>query len=280
MITVFSSFGHDIFGAAASIMLNTQVEVGSHKENPEEARTDKMNSASMLQPFGASITIVPEGRMPIGRDIVGELKAGTLPDGFWDQIAGTRLPIVKSLKKYHLLEDGRKNIMIVPAKWLTDGECGLNAVQQSLSHEVLAGIFDEKIRYIFGQHYDKVKDMETVLSLQKWMSERNFELYIPGQKENPEVLGIRRVPHVDYFNMYGETDAIVGIAGTHTWIGLFCFPEIPQIILYNKNGIEHWDAIAKAFQKKGYKIYAIGYDEKTDMQKLALVIAETYKKLW
>ena len=280
MITVYSSFGHEIFACATSIMLNTEIEVASRKENPEEARADKSNIAAMLQPFGVSIKIVPEGRMPIGRDIVGELKAGTLPDGFWYQIAGTRLPIAKSSRKYPLLEDGKKNVMIVPAKWLTDGQCGLNAAQQSLSHEVLAGIFDEKVRYIFGQHYDKVKDMETVLSLQKWMTERNFELYIPGQKENPEVLGIRRVPHVDYFNMYGETDAIVGIAGTHTWISLFCFPETPQIILYNTNGVEHWDAIAKAFQRKGYRIFAIGYDENTNMQELSKKIAETYKKLW
>ena len=280
MITVFSNFGHEIFACATSIMLNTEIEVASRKENPEEARADKSNIAAMLQPFGVSIKIVPEGRMPIGRDIVGELKAGTLPDGFWYQIAGTRLPIAKSSRKYPLLEDGKKNVMIVPAKWLTDGQCGLNAAQQSLSHEVLAGIFDEKVRYIFGQHYDKVKDMETVLSLQKWMTERNFELYIPGQKENPEVLGVRRVPHVDYFNMYRNLDAIVGIAGTHTWIGLFCFPEIPQIILYNKNGIEHWDAIAKAFQRKGYRIFAIGYDENTNMQELSKKIAETYKKLW
>ncbi len=280
MITVYSCFGHEIFACAASIMLNTQVEVGSRKENPEEARTDKMNSASMLLPFGVSIKIVPEGRMPIGRDIVGELKAGTLPDGFWGQIAGTRLPIGKSSKEYPILEDGRKNVMIIPQKWLTDGECGLNAAQQSLSHEVLAGIFDEKTRFVFGQHYDKVKDMETVLSLQKWMTERNFELYIPGQKENPEVLGVRKVPHVEYFNMYANLDAMVGIAGTHTWIGLFCFPEIPQIILYNTNGVEHWSAIAESFQRKGYRIFAIGYNENTDMQELHKKIAETYKKLW
>lgn len=280
MITVFSSFGHEIFACAASELLNTQVEVASRKENPEEVRADKVNIASMLLPFGVSIKIVPENRMPIGRDIVSELKAGTLPDGFWYQVAGTRLPIGKSSKEYPILEDGRKNVMIVPAKWLTDGQCGLNAAQQSLSHEVLAGIFAEDTRYVFGQHYDKVKDMETVLSLQKWMEERNYELYIPGQDENPEVLGVRKVPHVEYFNMYGNLDAIVGIAGTHTWIALFCFPEIPQIILYNTNGVEHWSAIAEAFQRKGYKIFAIGYNENTDMQELNKKIAETYKKLW
>lgn len=280
MITVYSAFGHEIFACASSILLKRDVEVASRKENPEEARADKINIASMLLPFGVSIDIVPEGQTPKGRDIVSELKAGTLPDGFWNEIAGTRLPIGKSSREYPLLTDGKKNVMIIPQKWLTDGECGLNAAQQSLSHEVLAGIFDEDTRYVFGQHYDKVKDMETVLSLQKWMEERNFELYIPGQKENPEVLGVRKVPHVEYFNMYGNLDAIVGIAGTHTWIGLFCFPEIPQIILYNTNGVEHWDAIAKAFQKKGCKIFAIGYNENTDMQKLHKEIAETYKKLW
>ncbi len=279
MITVYSSFGHEIFACAASVLLNTDIEVASRKENTDETRADKANIASMLLPFGVSLKIVPEGRMPIGRDIVSELKAGTLPDGFWKQIAGTRLPISKSPRKYPQLQD-KKNVMIIPAKWLTDGQCGLTAQQQSLSHEVLAGIFAENVRYVFGQHYDKVKDMETVLQLQKWMEERGYELYIPGQTENPEVLGIRKVPHVEYFNMYAELDAMVGIAGTHTWIGLFCFPEIPQIILYNTNGVEHWAAIAEAFQEKGYRIFAIGYDEKTDMRELSKKITETYKKLW
>ena len=279
MITVYSAFGHEIFACASSIMLNTQVEVASKKEVSVEAEIEKYMNAAFLKAFGVSIKIVPEGEAPIGRDIVSELKAGTLPDGFWYQVAGTHLPIAKSSRKYPLLEDGKKNVMIVPAKWLTDGQCGLNAAQQSLSHEVLAGIFAEDTRYVFGQHYDRFNDMETVLQLQQWMEERNFELYIPGQLENKDVLGIRKVPHMEYFNMYANLNAIVGIAGTHTWIGLFCFPEIPQIILYNKNGVEHWSAIAESFQRKGYRIFAIGYNENTDMQKLNKEIAETYKKL-
>lgn len=281
MITVYSAFGHEIFACATSIMLNTKVEVASKKEVSVEAEIEKYMNAAFLKAFGVSIRIVPEEGKPIGRDIVSELKAGTLPDGFWKQIAGIRLPIAKSGRKYPQLKEGnKKNVMIVPAKWLTDGQCGLTAQQQSLSHEVLAGIFDKDIRYVFGQHYDRFNDLETVLQLQQWMKDRGYELYIPGQTENKDVLGIRKVPHVEYFNMYAELDAMVGIAGTHTWIGLFCFPEIPQIILYNKNGVEHWAAIAEAFQEKGYRIFAIGYDEKTDMRELAREIAETYKKLW
>ena len=47
------------------------------------------------------------------------------------------------------------------------------------------------------------------------------------------------------------------------------FPEIPQIILYNKKGVEHWEAIAQAYRKAGYNIWAIGFDEMTDMADLS-----------
>ena len=67
--------------------------------------------------------------------------------------------------------------------------------------------------------------------------------------------------------MYKKVDISVGIAGTHTWYMLSCFPEKPQIIFYNKNGVENWDTIAKAYQKQGYPIYAMGYDENTDWKR-------------
>lgn len=282
MITVYSSFGHEIFACAVAKMLHTEIEVASRKENPEEARADKAKIASMLQPFGVPIRIVPEGQMPIGRDIVSELKAGTLPAGFWDQLAGTKLPIGSSCKRYPILErakaEGKRIIGLVPEKTLTDGQCGLTAAQQSLNINVFEEIIDSNTLYGLLQHYDKTK-MDGILDCQKWVQRRS-KLYVPGQEENPEVLGIRGVPHVDYFNMYAQLDAIVGIAGTHFWLALFAFPEIAQIILYNRKGFEPMETIAAAWRKKGFKIYVNYYDDNSDKKKLAHEIAETYKKLW
>ena len=269
-----SSFGHDILATLVAYATNGETEIIS---------ADAENVLKMLRPFGGRYKIVSEDETT-ARDVIKELKSGTLPDDLWNEIAGKTLPIVESNRKFPILEQakrlGQKIVALVTEKTLTDGECGLSAAQQSLQIDVLKEIIDPQILYLFLQHYDKQNEYGNILHLQKWVEDLQAKLYIPGQQENPELLGIRKVPHVEYFNMFCLLDAIIGIAGTHTWIGLFCFPHIPQIILYNKNGIEHWDAIAKAFQKKGYKIYAIGYDEKTDMQKLAHEIAETYKKLW
>lgn len=45
--------------------------------------------------------------------------------------------------------------------------------------------------------------------------------------------------------MYARLNASIGIAGTHTWILLTMFPEVPQVILYNNHGTERWEAIEK-----------------------------------
>ena len=58
------------------------------------------------------------------------------------------------------------------------------------------------------------------------------------------------------------------------------FPEVPQVILYNNHGTEHWEAIEKAYRSKGYNIRCIGFDEKTDLTLLAREIEETSKKLY
>lgn len=79
--------------------------------------------------------------------------------------------------------------------------------------------------------------------------------------------------------MYNKLDMSVGIAGTHTWYMLTSFSETPQIILYNKNGLENWDEIANSYLKNGKKVYALGFDENTDWKKFALEIKACYVKL-
>ena len=88
------------------------------------------------------------------------------------------------------------------------------------------------------------------------------------------------MPHTSFLNMFKKMKCSVGIAGTHTWLLLAIFPWIPQIILFNKNGVENWKDIEAAYQRAGYKIICIGYDENTDMSELSKEIEEAYDKLF
>lgn len=125
---------------------------------------------------------------------------------------------------------------------------------------------------VLGQHFHKVNNLATVQALAK-----EFNMYVPGMTEDTEVFGIRGVQHKMYYHLYRQLTASVGIAGTHTWIML---ADIPQIILYNRNGVEHWEAIAEAFRANGKNIYAIGFDENTDMAELSKVIEEQFNQLF
>ena len=213
-------------------------------------------------------------------DIIGTLKAGKLPDGAWLEFAKYRLTPTESTLELPVYREliGKRNVMIVPQKLISDGECGVTAAQQSLNQSVFYFLKDDVYRkmfnFVLGQHFDKVKDLAIVEALAK-----EFNMYVPGMTEHKEVFGIRGVQHKLYYNLYKQLRACIGIAGTHTWVLLTMFPEIPQIILYNKNGVENWGAIAQAFQKQGRKIYALGFDEKTNMtefskqiEKLSVVI--------
>lgn len=196
-------------------------------------------------------------------DPVAELTSGTIDNGIWAEFARTRLiakpdalvgiPAFDGLK-------GKKNVLWVPQKFITDGLCGLSAGQQSVPLEAFEFLKAKAdINLVFGQHFNKVSDLANV---EKTCAE--YQAYLPGQTEHPEVLGIRGVQHKLYYNMYQSLKASIGIAGTHTWYMLTMFPEIPQVILYNKKGVERWDLIGQAYRDAGYQIYPLGFDETTD----------------
>lgn len=258
--------------------LNLSVKIVSKKETKEEYEKDVENSYSKLSPFYSNMESIPfeekDRFMKAGWDIVQELKDGKFDASLWDKMASSKLtPSLEGLRRYHQLE-GKKNVLFVPQKLQSDGECGVTAAQQSLNPQVLA-FMKGTANLVLGQHFHKVNDLSTVEALAK-----EFDLYVPGQTENPEVFGIRGVAHVEYLNMYRSLAASVGIAGTHTWIMLSVFPEIPQIILFNKNGVENWKDIEAAYQKAGYRIFCIGFDENSNMAELSREIEEAYKKLF
>ena len=235
------------------------------------------------------------------RDPIAELKAGEFPTEEWTRFARTRLNprFMPDLPKFHLspesLDDrmselerfdihnakdpfyGRSkrplNILVIPEKLLSDGECGVSADQQSLAPWMFKFVNKYGLA-VLGQHFNKVTDLERVKAIAD-----ELHMYVPGLTENPEVLGIRGVQHCKYFNLYGQLDASVGIAGTHTWLMLVAFPEVPQIILYNRKGVEDWEAIGAAFRKAGRKIVTIGFDENTDKVALSKEIESAFVEL-
>ena len=180
-----------------------------------------------------------------------------------------------NLPNYSSVDSHSTNIMLIPQKLFSDGQCGLTAQQQCVPLEVFNFFKSEpNNQYILGQHFNKVNDLEHVENIA-----REFSMYVPGQIEDKEVFGIRGIPHILYLNLYKKTDISIGIVGTHTWYMLGCFSDKPQIILYNKSGIERWEEIVKPYQKQGKPIYILGFDENTDWYKFSLEIQSLYKKI-
>ena len=256
-IIISSSFGHEVMAVAIAKSMNLSVVVVPNKDNAEDFHKESENIYLKMLPFYSKLETISfeekETVLAENWDVVRELKEGRFDASLWGKMAASKLT----------------------PSFESDGECGVTAAQQSLNPQVLS-FMKGTANLVLGQHFHKVNDLATVEALAK-----EFDLYVPGMNdENPEVFGIRGVAHAEYFNMYRSLAASVGIAGTHTWILLALFPEIPQIILFNKNGVENWKDIEAAYQKAGYRIFCIGFDESTDMAELSKEIEETYKKLF
>lgn len=250
------------------------------KETEEEYEAESEKILANLSFLSNDIVRVPFAERQkydaMSWDIIADLKAGKLADEMWEKFVTARLVPTQNtntLPKFRSMRANRRNMLIIPQKLISDGECGVTAQQQSLSPDVFNFLKEQKeYQLILGQHFNKVNDKPAVEALAK-----EFSMYVPGMSENPEVFGIRGVAHKEYYNMYSKLGMSIGIAGTHTWIMLTMFPWIPQVILYNKKGVEHWEAIGKAFQAAGYPIRTIGFDEDTDMNQLSEKIKSYYK---
>ena len=274
-IIVRDQFGHGIAAVNFAAAYGVKGLIVPKKENKEDYEAEASKIFEILSFFSRNLEVVPfeekEKAEEKGWDIIADLKAGILPDEAWEQFATSQLwpGCTEGLPEYKEMPQG--SVLFIPQKLVSDGECGVTAAQQSLNPQVFSFLKESGVPLVLGQHFHKVNDLEAVQNLAK-----DFKLYVPGMTENHEVFGIRGVAHEKYYNMYASLKASVGIAGTHTWILLAMFPDTPQIILYNKKGVEHWEAIAKAYQEKGKKIIVIGFDEETDINELS----RTIKKCW
>lgn len=271
MLKITSQFGHEIMACEFANVSDWAVAVVPNKDVLEEYETEVQKILLNMGFFSASLFKVPfEERHKYEHclDVIRLLKDNRLPNDWWEGFAKGRLhpqDDPDTLTQYPGLED-EDNILVIPQKLLSDGECGVSAAQQSLPLEVFDFLIARPEKPVLGQHFHKINDRPIVEDLVKRFDGR---LYVPGLTENEHVFGIRGVQHREYYNMYRQLKLSVGIAGTHTWYLLTMFPEIPQVILYNKSSVEHWPAIAEAYRKQGHQIYAIGFDENTDMSQLS-----------
>lgn len=279
-IVIRASFGHEIMALNFAKALNMPVAVIPAKEKEEEFNAESEKILANLSFLSNDIVAVPfadrEKYEAMSWDIIADLKAGKLADEMWEKFVTARLVPTQNtnlLPQFNGMKTNRKNLLLIPQKLISDGECGVTAQQQSLNPTVFNFLKEQnEYQLVLGQHFHKVNDLPAVEALAK-----EFSMYVPGMAEENEVFGIRGVQHKMYYNMYNKLGMSIGIAGTHTWILLTMFPWIPQVILYNRKGVENWEAIGKAFQAAGYPIRTIGFDEDTDMNQLSEKIKSYYK---
>ena len=279
-IVVRSAFGHEIMALNFAKALDMPVAIIPAKEKEEEYEAESEKILANLSFLSNDIVRVPFAERQkyeaMSWDLIADLKAGKLADEMWKKFVTARLvPThnVALLPQFNGMRENRKNLLLIPQKLISDGECGVTAQQQSLSPSVFNFLKEQnEYQLVLGQHFNKVNDLPAVEALAQ-----DFNMYVPGMTENNPVFGIRGVRHEMYYNMYDQIGMSIGIAGTHTWILLTMFPWVPQVILYNRKGVENWDAIGKAFQAAGWPIRTIGFDENTDMEQLSEKIKSYYK---
>lgn len=278
-----SAFGHEIMDLNFSQALNMPVAIIPNKETAEEFEAESKKILENLSFFSNDIITVPFAEKKkyeaLSWDLIADLTGENLADEVWGKyfVKARLVPTqsTNSLPKYPGMRPNRKNLLLIPQKLVSDGECGVTAQQQSLNPTVFNFLKEQnEYQLVLGQHFNKVNDKPAVEALAK-----DFNMYVPGMNEDTEVFGIRGVQHKMYYNMYNQLGMSIGIAGTHTWILLTMFPWVPQVILYNRKGVENWDAIGKAFQAAGWPIRTIGFDEETNMEQLSEKI-KSYCKLF
>lgn len=264
---ITEAFGHGFFALNACQVLNLIPVAFSDKEKDDEREAHvaqiKSNFDGFVPEWGNPDEVTEENSVNLRK----ELLAGNFGKDFWERFAESTLtptwePDLPAFRKLDF--GGYINTMFVPQKLISDGMCGTTAAQQSLPNEIFDFLVNEEYRLILGQNFNKVTDLEKLEEFQKHFP----NAYIPGQTEDKTVFGIRGIAHKMYLNLYDKLDLCVGVAGTHTWYILTCFPQVPQVILYNKGGVEDWAEIAEAYRKAGYNIRAIGFDAQSDMVEL------------
>ena len=268
-------FGHGFFCLLYAKAMGLTPVAFSEKDNEADftAQVEQIyNNLAFFAPNMVKATWEErEQLLAEGLNIREKILQDAVTDDEWLKIAQTTLTPnpeeVPGLPKYSL---SGKNILFVPQKLISDGRCGSTAEEQSVGYDYFKPLKKEGVTFILGQHFDKINDLPKIEEIKK-----EFNAYVPGDTENPEVFGIRKIPHKMYWNLYEQIDSCIGIAGTHTWYALACFPHISLGILHpTKN--ENWKRISAAYQAVGRKVYELDINKSANLEK---DIMELYKKL-
>jgi hypothetical protein len=207
-------------------------------------------------------------------DPIADLKAKMFTLDDWRKLSTVRLSFKKRENPYvYYGLIGKKNTLVVFQKFISDEHFGVNAAMQSLSADDFTTVWDSTDQKVYGQHFHKVNDREAV---EAFAAAR--KVYVPGLIENHDVFGIRGRKHGDYAGMYENVQKAVAIPGTHTWIMLFFYPEIHQLIPY-RTGIENWSEIAQAWREAGNHIYTVEFNDSSYRESVRAQIAFGYKNL-
>ena len=278
---ITEAFGHGIGSLLLAKAYGKKPVAFSEKLNKDEFEHDVEQIYNNLVFFAPNMSKATwedrEELLVNGWNVRYELLNGLITQEMWAKAAQTKLmpEVSEKLPQFIGLKQSGCRVLFIPQKLVSDGVCGISAAQQSVPLEVFE--FLKKWRsydkYVLGQHFHKENDKEKVEALAK-----SFAMYVPGMTEDREVFGIRGVPHKKYWHMYEQINLSIGIAGTHTWYLLACFPGVPQIILYNKKGVERWDLIEKAYQDAGYEVFCIGFDENTDWEEFSKEVEKLYNQ--
>lgn len=279
---ITSSGGHGFMELGFATAYKQKPIAFSEKDNQDDFEKEVEDIYNRLSPFVPNMTKASwENRDTLlakGVSYRKKLLAKEINQDMWNEFAKVKLlpHTTDDLPKFKGLKTYEHNVLMIPQKLFSDGLCNLTATQQSVPLEVFDFLKQKDSYYVLGQHFHAKNDLAHVENIAN-----EFNMYVPGKNEDNSVFGIRGVNHTQYLNMYKKIDMSVGIAGTHTWYMLECFPEIPQIILYNKEGAENWNKIAQAYlkQKPRKPIYVLGFDKNTDWEKFSETLQKLYDRV-
>ncbi len=272
---ITEGFGHGFLGLLYTKAMGLRPVAFSDKDNEADftAHVEQIyNNLSFFAPNMVKATWEErEQLLAEGINIREKILQDAVTDEEWLKIAQTTLTPnseeIPSLPKYSL---SGKSVMFAYKKTISDGRCGATAKEQSVDSKTFAGIKRADTTLVYIQNFDKIKELNDIQEVKK-----EFNAYVPGDTENPEVFGIRGVAHKMYWNLYEQIDSCIGIAGTHVWYALACFPHISLGILHPTKS-ENWKRITAAYQAVGRKVYELDFNKSADLKK---DISELYTKL-
>ena len=138
-VVVRSAFGHEIMALNFAKALNVPVAIIPNKETEEEFNAESEKILANLSFLSNDIVRVPFADRAkyeaLSYDIIADLKAGKLADDMWGKFVTARLVPTRNtnlLPQFNGMRANRKNLLLIPQKLISDGECGVTAQQQSV----------------------------------------------------------------------------------------------------------------------------------------------------